>query len=186
MRRRQRPWKGSGPRRGLTWDDPAVERLEVACEARTDDGRVRATLAREGRRLVGSQRLRDARGRLLARGRRRAPPLLRCLAHRRRRVSTPAGPATYSTGNGLEISSLAYYPNNLHPDPAERRGGEHASEEGRRRRREARRRHGRHLRRPRQDEERARTTSASSGRSGRGWSRTPSRRASGSRSRTAR
>src|SRR3990172_7227307 len=23
--------------------------------------------------------------------------------------------------NGLEISSLAYYPNNLHPDPAERR-----------------------------------------------------------------
>ena len=55
--------------------------------------------------------------------------------------------------HGLEISSLAYYPNNLHPDPGAA-GGEHAPAEGDRRGGEARRADGRHLRRARPDEER--------------------------------
>ena len=56
--------------------------------------------------------------------------------------------------NGLEISSLAYYPNNLHPDPGERRDGERPPAEGGRCSGEARRAHGRHVRRARPDEER--------------------------------
>ena len=42
-------------------------------------------------------------------------------AHRRASASTPARVQDVLDRNGLEISSLAYYPNNLHPDPAVRR-----------------------------------------------------------------
>ena len=65
--------------------------------------------------------LRDARGRVLARSRRRATPVRRDVAHRRRRASTSGAVRDVLDRHGLEISSLAFYPNNLHPDPAERR-----------------------------------------------------------------
>ena len=79
--------------------------------------------------------------------------------------------------HGLEISSLAYYPNNLHPDPAERRAANTHLQEGDRRRGEARRRRSSA---PSSGATRRRTsptTSASSERSGRGSSTTPSRAA---------
>ena len=64
--------------------------------------------------------LRDARGRLLAVVRRREAPLRGRLPHRRRATSTPDAVHATFERTGLEISSLAYYPNNLDPEPAER------------------------------------------------------------------
>ena len=71
--------------------------------------------------MGGGRGLRDARGRLLAGRGRRATPLRRDVAHRRLAASTSAAVRDVLDRHGLEISSLAYYPNNLHPDPAERR-----------------------------------------------------------------
>ena len=70
---------------------------------------------------VGGRRgLRGARDRLLAGRRRRAAPLRRRHAHRRRRLRPGQGPRRRWSGTGSAISSLAYYPNNLHPDDAHR------------------------------------------------------------------
>ena len=65
-------------------------------------------------------RLRGARARRLAAARR---PALRRPPPRPPTSSTrprPSGCARRSTSNGLELSALAYYDNNLHPDPAQR------------------------------------------------------------------
>ena len=69
-------------------------------EARTAHRSVSPSLSEAGRRLGGERGLRDARGRLLARGRRRASPLRGDVAHRRlaRRRRVPF--ATCSTGTG--------------------------------------------------------------------------------------
>jgi sugar phosphate isomerase/epimerase len=56
---------------------------------------------------------------VLARGRRREAPLRGRDAHRRGRARPGAVTDTLDR-HGLEISSLAYYPNNLHPDDAHR------------------------------------------------------------------
>ena len=71
--------------------------------------------------------------------------------------------------HGLEISSLAYYPNNLHPDRRERKAA-NTTCEGDRRSGEARRRRRSGPSSAATGQERARTTSRSSARSGRGSS----------------
>ena len=77
-------------------------------------------VARGDRRLGRRPRLRGARARRLAAARRppvrRPPPRRRRVRRRRGR----AGARARSADNGLELSALAYYDNNLHPDPAQR------------------------------------------------------------------
>ena len=57
---------------------------------------------------------------MLARGRGREAPLRGRHAHRRRLVR-PGAVRGVLDRHGLEISSLAYYPNNLHPDDEHRK-----------------------------------------------------------------
>ena len=101
---------------------------------------------------ASAERLRDARGRLLARRRRRAAPLRGRLPHRRRHARRRDAVAigTLERARGSRSPSLAYYPNNLGPDDAQRARRRNAhlrkvidAGAG------ARRRHRRHVRRPR-------------------------------------
>ena len=127
----------------------------AAHEARPADRGVPAPLARAGRRLGGGRGLRDARGRVLAR-RRAASAAATRASHIDVDARRPGAVRDVLDRHGLEISSLAYYPNNLHPDPAERR----AANTHLRKVIDAAAKLGvgdrRHVRRPRQDEERAR------------------------------
>ena len=71
---------------------------------------------------AASEGLRDARDRLLAGGRRRAASLRRRLRTSTSTTSTPTSVRGVLERHGLELSSLAYYPNNLHPDDGAARG----------------------------------------------------------------
>ena len=98
---------------------------------------------------AGAQRLRGARARRLARSwaTGRSPP-----ATSRPTPSTTPRPTACASAlddNGLVLSALAYYDNNLAPDPAEREALPRAPPRLHRRRRRARRRPGRHVHRPR-------------------------------------
>ena len=72
-----------------------------------------------GRRLGGGARLRDARGRLLAR-RRAEQRRYAGVSHIDVETSTPTRARDPRPTRRSAISSLAYYPNNLHPDDAAR------------------------------------------------------------------
>ena len=81
------------------------------------------TLAGGMRGLGGGERLRRDRDRLLAGRRGHGAALRRRQPYRRRYpddAQAQADPGRCSTQRGLTISSLAYYPNNLHPDPEHR------------------------------------------------------------------
>ena len=71
------------------------------------------------RRLGGRQRVRDARGGLLATSRRAVAPLRRRVAHRLRRARPTPRPRSSSTSSPSGASrspALGYYPNPLSPD----------------------------------------------------------------------
>ena len=77
-------------------------------------------LARGGRGLGGRERLRDARGGVLARRAAASSGGTRASRTSTSTRSTSTRCTRRSTRHGVAISSLAYYPNNLHPDDAQR------------------------------------------------------------------
>ena len=127
-------------------------------EARPADGGVPDADPRRDRRLGGGQRLRDARGRVLAGRRGRRAPLCGRLPHRRRHARRREGGRDRRRARAPRPAHLGA---RLLPEPAvaRRRGARRrarAPAQGDRRRAQARGRHRRHVRRARPREEPAR------------------------------
>src|SRR5207247_4102191 len=120
--------------------------------ARTLDRRVPRPDSRAGRRVVGRERLRDARGRLLAIRGRGAEAVRGRLTRRRRRARYGRGPRNADDPWSRDLVARLL-PEQSPPGPRRAEGGERPPPARNRRGARARRRDRRHVRRARPDED---------------------------------
>ena len=187
-RPRARPRRGTAPdarARRDARDLARRSRQRRRDEARPADGGVPGSDPRRGRGVGGRERLRDARGRVLAVRRRRAAPLRRRHARRRRGVRPRRGARDARPARPRDLGARLL-PEQPPPRRRAPRAGQRPPAQGDRRgrRRSASTSSARSSATTRTA--RCPRTSSASGRSGRRSSRTPASAACGSRSRTAR